>query len=223
MDAALQALSWCQSLLQFESAILCGVSSAIDNPSFNSIINHSYPKDWLHSYIRENFVTIDPVIQHAMNGNQYFQWDDAFNHANNSKNAHSFRLASHDYGMTGGIVIGNPEAHRFAKQRKFALCSIANFDPNNYALTNYLLMTLFPCFQLILEGTKGNGNHLPLSGKELNVLDWSRLGKTVWETSVILGISESTVKFHLKNIYRKLGVCNRAQAIAVADAPLYHS
>ena len=48
----------------------------------------------------------------------------------------------------------------------------------------------------------------PLSKKELEVLRWATQGKTVWEISVIRAISPATVKFHLSNIYAKLGVSN---------------
>ncbi|ALH99916.1 LuxR family transcriptional regulator [Pseudomonas sp. FW306-02-F02-AA] len=56
----------------------------------------------------------------------------------------------------------------------------------------------------------------PLSEKELEILYWAKAGKTVWEISVIRDISEATVKFHLSNIYSKLEVTNRAQAVGEA-------
>jgi len=56
----------------------------------------------------------------------------------------------------------------------------------------------------------------PLSEKELEVLKWARAGKTVWEISRIREISQATVKFHLRNIYLKLGVANRAHAVGEA-------
>ncbi|MFJ2364303.1 helix-turn-helix transcriptional regulator [Pseudomonas sp. NPDC087697] len=56
----------------------------------------------------------------------------------------------------------------------------------------------------------------PLSEKELEILRWAKAGKTVWEISVIRDISEATVKFHLGNIYSKLEVTNRAQAVGEA-------
>lgn len=57
-----------------------------------------------------------------------------------------------------------------------------------------------------------------LTPREKEVLNWVAQGKGCWETGVIVGISERTVKFHLQNIYRKLNVVNRAQAIAKAMA-----
>jgi DNA-binding CsgD family transcriptional regulator len=55
-----------------------------------------------------------------------------------------------------------------------------------------------------------------LSVKELDVLKWACAGKTAWEIALICNVSESTVKFHLRNIYSKLGVSNRAQAVSEA-------
>ncbi|WP_442890830.1 helix-turn-helix domain-containing protein [Arsenophonus sp. PmNCSU2021_1] len=52
-----------------------------------------------------------------------------------------------------------------------------------------------------------------LTKRENEVLHWMSAGKTYWEISVILGIKESTVKFHMENVVRKLDVCNAKQAI----------
>jgi DNA-binding CsgD family transcriptional regulator len=56
-----------------------------------------------------------------------------------------------------------------------------------------------------------------LTAKEAQVIGWVSEGKTSWEVSQILLISERTVKFHLKNIYTKFNVVNRAQAVSVAS------
>jgi DNA-binding CsgD family transcriptional regulator len=55
-----------------------------------------------------------------------------------------------------------------------------------------------------------------LSSREKEVIEWLQQGKSSWEISSILKISERTVNFHVGNILRKLDVVNRAQAIAVA-------
>jgi DNA-binding CsgD family transcriptional regulator len=39
-------------------------------------------------------------------------------------------------------------------------------------------------------------------------------GKTDWEISIILGVSQATARFHVDNARRKLGAVNRAQAVA---------
>ncbi|WPN96642.1 helix-turn-helix transcriptional regulator [Pseudomonas sp. MUP55] len=53
----------------------------------------------------------------------------------------------------------------------------------------------------------------PLTRTELEILRWASEGKTIWEMSKIRCTSEATVKFHLRNIYSKLDVTNRVQAM----------
>jgi transcriptional regulator EpsA len=52
-----------------------------------------------------------------------------------------------------------------------------------------------------------------LSPRELEIVNWVRLGKTNSEVANLLFISQNTVKTHLKNIFEKLNVNKRAEAI----------
>jgi DNA-binding NarL/FixJ family response regulator len=56
----------------------------------------------------------------------------------------------------------------------------------------------------------------PLSQRELEVLELVAAGSTNRESAAKLFISEATVKTHLLNIYAKLGVSDRAAAVAEA-------
>jgi len=42
------------------------------------------------------------------------------------------------------------------------------------------------------------------------------MGKTSWEISVIIGLSERTVNFHIARVCEKLGVHRRQAAISLA-------
>jgi DNA-binding CsgD family transcriptional regulator len=55
-----------------------------------------------------------------------------------------------------------------------------------------------------------------LTPRETDVLRWIAAGKTNWEISQILRLSERTVKFHLSNAFGKLNAVNRAQAVVKA-------
>jgi DNA-binding NarL/FixJ family response regulator len=56
-----------------------------------------------------------------------------------------------------------------------------------------------------------------LTGRELNVLELLARGKSNKEIGVSLYISETTVKSHLRSIFRKLNVLSRTEAITVAS------
>ena len=66
------------------------------------------------------------------------------------------------------------------------------------------------------EPDRGPARRQPLSPRELEVLELVAAGTTNREAAVRLFISEATVKSHLLNIYAKLGVNDRAAAVAEA-------
>ena len=55
-----------------------------------------------------------------------------------------------------------------------------------------------------------------ISKRERECLEWAANGKTSWEISQILGVSESTIIYHLRNATRKLDAANRLHAVAKA-------
>ena len=66
-------------------------------------------------------------------------------------------------------------------------------------------------------GTKSLKMKFPvLSGREKEILKWLKEGKSSWDISRILRISRNTVNFHIKNLFRKLDVVNRTQAVSEA-------
>lgn len=62
-----------------------------------------------------------------------------------------------------------------------------------------------------------------LTERERQIMEWVALGKTNPEIGCILRISEFTVKNHLKSIFAKLDVSNRAQAVARLSHRIAHA
>ena len=59
-------------------------------------------------------------------------------------------------------------------------------------------------------------SEMPLTGREAEILQLLASGSTNGEIARRLWVTEQTVKFHVRNIYRKLGVANRTQACHLA-------
>lgn len=57
-----------------------------------------------------------------------------------------------------------------------------------------------------------------LTVRELAVLECIKAGKNTADTAHTLAVRECTVKFHIRNIMRKLGAVNRTHAVAIAMA-----
>ena len=68
-----------------------------------------------------------------------------------------------------------------------------------------------------------------LTARELEILRWVAAGASNGSIARELFVTEQTIKFHLSNIYRKMGVANRTQASHVAyhhgllEAPSYNA
>lgn len=79
----------------------------------------------------------------------------------------------------------------------------------------------------LLENGNGNGQEVELSKRELTILQALQSGLSNKQIAKELFLAEQTVKFHLTNIYRKLGVNSRTEAMRYAyehglvENPLY--
>ena len=85
-----------------------------------------------------------------------------------------------------------------------------------------MMQILGPHFHLAYMRANSLAENTPLPAKavvlthrEEEIMRWVAEGKTNWEISIILHVSLNTIKFHLKNVYEKLGgVENRWAAVA---------
>ncbi|HAG60234.1 MAG TPA: helix-turn-helix transcriptional regulator, partial [Arthrobacter bacterium] len=64
----------------------------------------------------------------------------------------------------------------------------------------------------------GNVDGWDLAARELEVLQHLVAGQRNRTIASTLGISENTVKFHVRNLFRKLNVGSRTEAIALAHS-----
>jgi DNA-binding NarL/FixJ family response regulator len=60
--------------------------------------------------------------------------------------------------------------------------------------------------------SRAGADDCPLTSRELEILRYVAMGYTNSRIATALWVTEQTVKFHLSNIYRKLGVANRTEA-----------
>lgn len=100
--------------------------------------------------------------------------------------------------------------------------AFSNFDQRLMNKFRTIMQILGPHLHLAYMQAKAWGNEghaatkqLALTGREEEIMRWVAEGKTNWEISIILHVSLNTIKFHLKNVYHKLGgVENRWAAVA---------
>ena len=99
----------------------------------------------------------------------------------------------------------------------YVLKSAATFDVAS-ALRQTACGSIFhaPLSRALQPGASGQPHQPSLTDRERTILAAVASGQTTAAVSRDLWVSEHTVKFHLTNIYRKLGVTNRASAVRYA-------
>jgi DNA-binding CsgD family transcriptional regulator len=105
--------------------------------------------------------------------------------------------------------------------RAFVLAqSGADFSDEQVELARFLhpLITLLARQGRVLGGHEPSpGDEVCLTGRERAVLVLLSRGLTAQAIAHALGMSTRTVHTHLAHVYRKLGVCDRLQAVTVAE------
>lgn len=94
----------------------------------------------------------------------------------------------------------------------------ADFGPRLVHRLQMLVPHLHCTFARVLAEESANGPKSPaaITQREAEILAWVREGKTNQEIALILQLSPLTVKNHARNIFKKLGVSTRSQAVARA-------
>ncbi|MBI1910755.1 MAG: autoinducer binding domain-containing protein [Deltaproteobacteria bacterium] len=176
------------------------------------IVNLNWPGEWAGIYTSEELYKKDPVIKYNYDRKNAFFWTEATEVYSDRPNLEVMDRAS-EFGLRHGLSSGICGAGNKSSIFSFA-SGKNNFTRHHLQIIDVVMPHIHQAFLRICE-SKAVTSH-DLSAREMEVLRWMKEGKTNWEISIILNISERTVKFHVQNIERKLNAVNKAHAIAIA-------
>jgi LuxR family transcriptional regulator, quorum-sensing system regulator CviR len=173
-------------------------------------VNVSYPEEFCREYVSRDYFRVDPVMRDALATCRAQYCSDAMH----GRPKEIMSLCA-DFGLREGYNLGSrsPAPGGGATLLAFKGRSMSH-DRRSVDTLEFVAPHLHLACSRVLQGEDAAATQV--SGREREVLQWLQQGKSSWEVSVILAISESTVNFHVSNIKRKLGATNRAQALAIA-------
>ncbi len=178
----------------------------------NKVVNVSYPEEFCREYLVRDYFRVDPVMRNAL-VTRRAQYCCETTHG---RPREIISLCG-DFGLREGYVLGATSPGPTGGECLFSLKSASvRQDRRTVAMLEFVTPHLQLAFSRALQGGESTAKQVSLSCREKEVMDWLQEGKSSWAISVILGISERTVNFHVYNITRKLGASNRAQALAIA-------
>lgn len=173
----------------------------------------TYSPEWVKHYKAARFVDIDPAIQVGLRRMLPIDWTEF-----DRENEKVRRL----FGEAGEFGLGRRGISLpvHGRQGDRALVSItSDVGDRDWQRLRPRYMRDFQVLALHLHQMilrlAGNQPIEPvnLSPRERECLLWIAEGKTYWETAVILGLSEHTVRCYLESARHKLGAANNTHAV----------
>jgi DNA-binding CsgD family transcriptional regulator len=174
----------------------------------------TYPQSWVDHYLGEACFFSDPVVRHARSTAAPFAWSQMDMSTLTMAEARVLG-AARDFGVTDGFSLA---IRGLGDLALFSVCP-GNASPRE---TGQIINVAAPTLALLGLLTHERARHLlvpetpsgspALAPRETEVMTWVAAGKSAWDISVILGLSESTIREYTKNAFRKLGCRDRVQA-----------
>ncbi len=179
----------------------------------------NYPVEWTRRYVEKRYISEDMVSRFAASSLRPFLWNSLGNQYDLTSSQRTvFNEATDFHLRSGGAVpIHGPGAAK-------ATFAVANDMPTEQFAALFKaqrhelhLVATYAHERMMQIGLGDTPAPVPkLTSREVEVLTWSSRGKTAWEIAEILGLSDETVRDHIKHACRKLNTSNKTHAIAVA-------
>lgn len=191
------------------------------NPADFSIISNR--KEWFEVYTENNFQFIDPVLITALYRMTPFSWDEnimlnkgvkvpkLFDMAKNHDVINGYTFVLHDH--NNNLIVLSIMLDKHCDD------NIEELIKENRDKIQMLLIETHEKLTLLYQELSGKkyfeemNNREIFSKRENEIVYWASVGKSYQEIALILGIKLTTVKYHMGNAVKKLGVTNAKHAI----------
>lgn len=178
----------------------------------------SLPSAWYADHFRHGHGAADPVFAHCRRHVAPLAWNVEDHRGEEDLHCPVFFKDAADVGLRHGVSV---PVHGFGCQWGVLALASSRTPPPRGEMRRLGDAQLFAAY--VHEAghrlaSAIENEHVRLTERERECLRWTAGGKTGWEISKVLGISERTVVFHLENAARKFGVFGRRQAAARAIA-----
>ncbi|MHC2303181.1 LuxR family transcriptional activator of conjugal transfer of Ti plasmids [Rhizobium mongolense] len=173
-------------------------------------ISLNYPPEWQEHCVEKGYDKIDPTVKTSRFHSAAFRWSEVYKDASTTDSERRVFDEAAKFGLRSGVTIplhgpcGSFSTMNFAQTE--------TRDLENIAVAYLQLAALHFHLQVVGCLDVSGGDVPSLSAREKECIRWVAKGKSSWDIGVILGISQNTVNFHVKNVLRKLETGSRTVA-----------
>jgi LuxR family quorum sensing-dependent transcriptional regulator len=193
---------------------VCGAWAGLGKQRVYRFFFNDWPADWLQLYNERDFFPDDPFVMEARRSMVPFLWSLTEERQPLTPRARDVYEAGRAYGWREvlGVPIHGPLGYQ-------GLSSLATLEPVSLSAADIACLEMLVraihdrCRREFGFGLDPDG--IPkFTPREIECLQWVAAGKSDWEIAQVLGISSSTVHFHIERAKKKLGLTSRTEAAA---------
>lgn len=192
-----------------------------DRPGSEVSLISTYPQDWTSRYLKRRYERLDPVIRHARDFPEPFQWGPTVGARRLSIAQQELFDEAATFGIRYGFTVPIHDARGHVAAVTFAVDEPSPPFRRCVEKKASVLQLVAILFHVHVRRV-AHGNRVVagvmLSPRQLECLEWAARGKSATDIGSILGISPRTAAFHIESAKAKLGVRTTSQAVALLAA-----
>lgn len=198
------------------AATTTAAQESLAKKDLKPVIAFNFPDSWVHHYSTEKYYEIDPIILLSPFADAALVWDDIVGQPRLAARPKKMFIESREAGLHNGVSIpvhgprGESCVVSLATERR------VRDGPPGLAPLHLLAAQFYLAYSQLARGPQASAAIVTLTERERECLTWTARGKSAWAISMIIGVSEHTVNFHIKSVMRKLKTVNRIQTVAMA-------
>jgi LuxR family quorum sensing-dependent transcriptional regulator len=172
----------------------------------------SWPPEWKQRYFTQNYVAEDPAQLHLSRCRLPYTWNEMLACPYYSARQRQIVHEASEFGLNVGYIVpirqvGCGPAMVTIAGAKVELAETAQMELHLAAMYAHAHV------RCVSQANRETQLVPPLGPRERECLQWVADGKTDWEISEILSISEKTANTYIERAKQKFGVATRMQAV----------
>jgi LuxR family quorum sensing-dependent transcriptional regulator len=177
----------------------------------SNVVLHRWPDKWSQRYFSQGYLFEDPTIKRVTSSTEPFLWSELESSCKDNLPARRVMGEAREFNLGFGFTV--PMLTLDGQSAGFSIASDRGELPPHFR-GRLQLLAMYAFARALTMADEP----LPikLTPREADVLHWIAEGKTDWEISKILHVSEHTVDKMARQIRTKFGAANRTQAVAQA-------
>ena len=175
--------------------------------------SNRFPQAWWDHYVESDYAKSDAVCQQVFSKVEPLVWSEVDERFTAIDGAARVAGEAAEHGLADGYVVPLFSRDEWLSVMSFGGADKLLLNPRDRGAIN--LMAIYTSSMIERRQRKQPGR-ARLSAREREVLLWTSAGKSCWEISVILNVSEQTVRFHTAQIRAKLNASNTTHAVVRA-------